>query len=141
MTQGMENGIEEGRGGVTFSFSGLLSEMQTQSKSTTSQMRLLFSEFLLYLATEFKTGWETSWQSFKEISSRNIQSIITDINALNAKLASIERNITITITTVYKSVGGSGSSSSSKSSTARSAARVADMPATLRGRLDLRLPS
>ena len=132
MMLGMEGGID-GNGDIVLAvFSGLLVQMLTLTQDTTLEMQTAFALFLAYLMGGFKDGWTSSWQHFQDSSRRSIRNIMLEIDALNAKLASIERNITITITTVYKSVGGSGSSSSSKSSTARSAARVADMPATLR---------
>ncbi len=133
MMLGMENGIDDHSELVLTMFSVLLSKMLFETQNTTGEMQALFAIFLLYLMGEFRDGWANSWLYFQESSRRSIQSIKNEIDTLNAKLASIERNITITITTVYKTVGSKSSGSSSGSASSRSAAaRVAAMPATLR---------
>lgn len=131
MMLGMEGGIDDNNEVVLAVFSGLLARMLAATQTTTSDMQADFALFLLYLMGEFSRGWDGSWQNFSAVASRNIQSVMTKIDALNAKLASIERNITIAITTVNKTVGGtSGDSRSGRvsSSGASVASRIAAMP-------------
>lgn len=131
MMLGMEGGIDDNNEVVLAVFSGLLAQMLTMTQTTTDDMQALFTAILLYIMADFKSGWTSFWQYFQDASGQSIQSVMGKIDALNAKLASIERNITITITTAHKTVGNSSGFSSS-SATRSVAARVAAMPTTLK---------
>ena len=65
-------------------------------------------------------AFTTLWTNCYNIAHTNITAVISDINSLIDRLAAIERNITITITTVYRTVGspssGSGTTTSRTSS-------------------------
>ena len=124
MALGLVQKLKKGMSSVTGVFSDVLGASLASVQATTLDMQTSFAAFLTYISTEFRAVWETSWGRFRSISGQNIQAIMRDIDALNAKLAAIERNIVITITTVQKS-GSSGGSSTSGSAVA---AQVSAMP-------------
>lgn len=135
MMLGMEGGIDDNNEVVLAVFSGLLAQMLTMTQTTTDDMQALFAAILLYIMADFKSGWTSFWQYFQDASGQSIQNVMGKIDALNAKLASIERNIVITITTVHNTSGSSSPGSASiLSSKARSASiSTSQVPALARG--------
>lgn len=140
MMAGLGIGVTDNSYPVVSSFGIMFNQILALCTQNTDLMQAEFVAFLLYLTSEFAPTWKTTWTDFYNTSSQNIRGVISEIDALNARLASIERNITITITTVYKTVGksssgssgSSNSSSSSKSASARSIS-LPNVPALARG--------
>lgn len=131
MMAGLEGGVNEKSDAVISAFSIMFNAVLALCTNNTDLMQAALIAFLLYMTSEFAPTWDKTWTSCYTTASSNIRSIISEINALNAKLASIERNIIITITTVYETVGkssGSGSSSNSSKKTGASL-RSASLPA------------
>lgn len=128
VVEGLSDGISDSGPMAKARFSSLLNAMEVDAQTTTGKIKGHFKEFLSWLSTEFFEIWNTTWTDCYNKASQNIQGVIAEINALNAKLASIERNITITITTVYKTVGKSSSGSSSSSRSGRASARSVSLP-------------
>lgn len=133
MMGGLEIGVTGNSYLVVSAFGILFSQILTLCTQNTDLMQAEFAAFLLYLTGGFAPEWRTVWADFYDTSAQNIRGVISEIDALNARLASIERNITITITTVHRTLGGSsGSSSSSRSASARSVS-LQNVPALARG--------
>lgn len=131
MMAGLENGLTDNTPALTAAFSAMFLEVFKMSSETGSDMTAIFAAFLLYLTSEFTPSWEQSWKYFYTIANQNIRAVMLQIDALKAKLASIERNITIRITTIQETISGSSSGGSSlrSASTASSfSARLAAMP-------------
>lgn len=76
------------------------------------------------------------WKKCYEVAHENIKLVILDIDNLISRLAAIERNITITITTVYKTSGSpssSGTTSIRTSSISSRSVSLQNIPALARG--------
>ncbi len=128
MMSGLENGVNDNSTMVVSAFSIMFNAVLALCTNNTELMKASLVAFLLYMTGEFAPAWNKTWTDCYNKASQNIQGVIAEINALNAKLASIERNITITITTVYKTVGKSSSGSSSSSRSGRASARSVSLP-------------
>lgn len=128
MMSGLENGVNDNSTMVVSAFSIMFNAVLALCTNNTELMKTSLVAFLLYMTGEFAPAWNKTWTDCYNKASQNIQGVIAEINALNAKLASIERNITITITTVYKTVGKSSSGSSSSSRSGRASARSVSLP-------------
>lgn len=129
MMAGLQNGVGDNSEMVVSAFSVMFTAITALCTQNTDLMKAAFVAFLLYLTTEFEPKWMKSWQSNYQNAHSSIQMVMSDIDALNRKLAAIERNITITITTIRKEISEGGGSSSSSKSASPSMARMAAMPA------------
>lgn len=128
MMSGLKNGVNYNSPMVVSAFSIMFNAVLALCTNNTELMKASLVAFLLYMTSEFASDWNKTWTDYYNKASQNIQGVIAEINALNAKLASIERNITITITTVYKTVGASSSGSSSSSQSGRFSTRTVSLP-------------
>lgn len=140
MMQGLQGGVSENYPLVVSAFSVMFNSVAALCTQTVTAMQVSLGVFLTYLTETFLVVWRDTWNDCYTFSARNIQGVIAEIDALNARLASIERNITITITTIYKTIGGgSSSSSSSRTSSSRTATAstrslsMVNIPALARG--------
>ena len=124
---GLDNGVVDNSDMVISAFSVIFTAITALCTQNTDLMKASIAAFLLYFAMEFGTQWMKSWEVNYQNAHNSIQLVIGDIDRLNQKLAAIERNITITITTIQRTVSESvGSSSGSKSTV--SSSRMAAMP-------------
>lgn len=128
MMSGLKNGVNYNSPMVVSAFSIMFNAVLALCTNNTELMKASLVAFLLYMTSEFAPDWNKTWTDYYNKASQNIQGVIAEINALNTKLASIERNITITITTVYKTVGASSSGSSSSSQSGRFSTRTVSLP-------------
>ena len=139
MMDGLEGGVNENSPEVVSAFNTMFSAVRSMCSENVSMMQSDFTSFMTYLMNEFSVSWNNTWENLRNTAYENIQLIISDINSLKASLASIERNITITITTVYKTVGSPSGGVFSSSSTSRSVSTspfglsLQDVPALARG--------
>lgn len=136
MMSGLQIGVSNNSASAVSAFSVMFNSVLALCNDSVTMMQAAYAAFILYLAGEFYTQWGDTWNGMYDTAHTNIQSVISDIDALNARLAAIERNITITITTVYRTVGsssgGSSTSSSSRSVSTR-ALSAQNIPALARG--------
>ena len=136
MMSGLQIGVSNNSASAVSAFSVMFNSVLALCNDSVTMMQAAYAAFILYLAGEFYTQWGDTWNGMYDTAHTNIQSVISDIDALNARLAAIERNITITITTVYRTVGSS-SGGSPTSSTSRSVSTRAlsaqNIPALARG--------
>lgn len=116
MMLGLGNGTEDETSAVVSVFGDMFKEIQKLCAEAVKDMTERFVEFLRYLTTEFARQWNTTWQQLYNTAYQNIQKTISAIDALKAALASIERNITIRITTIKEEIS-SGISSGARAST------------------------
>lgn len=140
MMAGLGGGVTGGSSTVVSAFSVMFASVLTLCTNNTDLMKAELVAFLLYMSSEFVPEWKTVWTDCHDAAFQNIQSIMTEIDALNAKLASIERNILITITTVYQTIGSPSSGGrTTTTSTSRSASSLlrsislTNIPALARG--------
>ena len=135
MMAGLGNGVNDSSTMVVSSFNVMFTAITALCTDNVALMQASLAAFLAHMATVFLTEWSGIWKDSYTATHSNILKVLGDISALNAKLASIERNITITITTVRKEVsGGSGSGISSRETVPRmSLPRIANIPALARG--------
>lgn len=140
MMAGLEGGVTGSSQTVVSAFSVMFTSVLALCTNNTDLMKAELVAFLLYMSSEFAPEWKTIWTDCYDAAFQNIQSIMTEIDALNAKLASIERNILITITTVYQTIGspssGGGKTTTSTSRSASSLLRsvsLTNIPALARG--------
>lgn len=119
MMQGLQDGVDDNSDMVVSAFSVMFSAVLALCTQNTEAMKAAFVVFLAYLAGDFYNEWYDLWMKFYQVSYRNIEAVISEIRALNSYIASIERNIVITITTIRQEVSGGSSSGSSSSNTAR----------------------
>jgi len=135
MMAGLGNGVNDSSTMVVSSFNVMFTAITALCTDNVALMQASLAAFLAHMATVFLTEWSGIWKDSYTATHSNILKVLGDISALNAKLASIERNITITITTVRKEVsGGSGGGISSRETVPRmSLPRIANIPALARG--------
>lgn len=111
MMAGLQDGVTQNSAATVSAFSVMFNSILLLCNDNVTMMQAAYATFLLYLAGEFYTQWGNTWADMYRSTHTNIQAVIKDIDSLNAKLAAIERNITITITTVQRTVSGGLSSS------------------------------
>lgn len=112
MMAGLKNGVDDDTQMVESVFDVMFTSITAKGYQCSTSLQDAFSMFMLYLIQGFSQGWVSSWKSFQSGAYSGIEVVKSAIDSLNAKLASIERNIMIKITTVYDSVGKAPSSSS-----------------------------
>lgn len=140
MMAGLEGGVSGNSSAVVSAFSVMFTSVLALCTNNTDLMKAELVAFLLYMSSDFAPEWGKTWTGCYDTAFQNIQAMITEIDALNAKLASIERNILITITTVYQTIGspssGGGTTTTSTSRSASSLLRsvsLTNIPALARG--------
>ncbi len=119
--QGLVNGLVEMEPLIQTTVSGLFDKMQEHAEA-----------FLLYLSVTFFKDWSKTWSDCYQKARDNIRDTLSEIDTLNARLAAIERNITVTITTIQQTVsapGTSGKPASPKATAIAHAARTVETPA------------
>lgn len=138
MMQGLQGGVDDNSEMVVSAFQIMFTAILGLCTDNVSLMQAAFVAFMLYMSTEFANQWDTLWTDFYQRSRSNIEGVISEIKALNAQLAAIERNITITITTIRQEVsGGSSGGGSSGGRSTRSISlpplRLGNIPALAQG--------
>lgn len=138
MNYGIYNGVDKNKGLVIGAFETMLAEITTLFTKNVDTLTALYVAFLTYFSGEFLSTWRKTWGDLYSSAYLNIHKVMTEIDALNAKLASIERNITITITTIYEEVHGGGSNIAGGSNLPRTVSlpqgvRIGNIPALAQG--------
>lgn len=132
MMAGLGNGVSGNTSAVVALFSTMFTQITALCSQNTSDMTSLLNAFLLFLTSTFLLTWKGTWDDCYSTASQKIRSIMSEVDSLNAKLASIERNITITITTVYRTIGSSSGSGSTSSGSAKASAQSVSLNAASR---------
>ena len=137
MMAGLLGGINNQSAAVETAFSALFAAALALCTQNTGLMQAALVAFLLYLTAEFGPDWKKSWETCYQNTHSQILLVLRDIDALNARLAAIERSITITITTIRREVNevsAPGSASSAASKMAKMPAiRQSSVPALAKG--------
>lgn len=105
MIIGMANAITQLGPQVVTAFVNILYQLQTNADTTIEAIRGYFVSFLDYLIRTWITQWKNTWATAEKESTKSMRAVESEINRLNASLASIERDVTITITTIYITKG------------------------------------
>lgn len=132
MMAGLGNGVSGNTSAVVALFSTMFNQITALCSQNTSDMTSLLNAFLLFLTATFLVTWKSTWDDCYSTASQKIRAIMSEVDSLNAKLASIERNITITITTVYRTIGSSSGSGSTSSGAAKASAKSVSLDAASR---------
>ena len=129
MMAGLQNGVTDNIDTTELAFSTMFTAIVAIEENAISLMKTALVLFLAYVSGDFATAWKLVWQSCYANSALNIRKVISEIDILNARLAAIERNIVITITTVHETdSGGSGSSGSGKAKSGNPQLRTFALP-------------
>ncbi len=124
--QGLVNGLVEMEPLIQTTVSGLFDKMQEHAEA-----------FLLYLSVTFFKDWSKTWSDCYQKARDNIRDTLSEIDTLNTRLAAIERNITVTITTVRREVNEVAAPRSALPAASKMAKmpaiRQADVPALAKG--------
>lgn len=102
---GLNNGISQNSPQVVTTFNNLLYQLTSASSTATEQIQGHFQAFLTWFTSVFAKQWSSTWTTAQKESIRSMQMTEQEIARLNASLASIERDVTITITTIYVTKG------------------------------------
>lgn len=142
---GISDGMNNKAGIVSKDFSNILSQKTKENLGihSPSTVFMEIGQFLmdgLLLGIQNKVqpildAFTMLWTNCYNIAHTNITAIIIDINNLIDRLAAIERNITITITTVYRTVGSpsSGSGTTTSRTSSSRAVSMQSIPALAQG--------
>ena len=142
---GIADGMNDKAGIVSKDFSNILSQKTRENlgihSPSTVFMKIgqsLMDGLLLGIQNKVQPildAFTTLWTNCYNIAHTNITAIISDINSLIDRLAAIERNITITITTVYRTVGSpsSGSGTTTSRTSSSRAVSMQSIPALAQG--------